>query len=308
VSASYRDIDWYDLADHKIAAAYNEAGERYGAYADGCSGGLFTFDGQYAYGDRAVWNAIDGRLRALAATGARRVRILDLGCGPGTWLRRTIARARELGFERIHGRGLDIADEQIARARTDGAALAGLHGVELAFEVSDICQPLSEADGSVDLCLCLCGVLNHVPAAMRAPLFSEIRRVTKGVFIASVRAIGSTPTIYVDALEAAHAFMQDNRLDKLHVALGNGRHMSFDSHLFSSAELAGMAADWFRVDDLRGLDLFHGRFAEDRRWNPPSAEPSSGLLRELNRLEETYCRDAKFIDHATHLLLVAEPR
>src|SRR5271170_989610 len=39
-------------AEAQIAAAYNEAGYRYGKYADGGGRTLFTFDGRHAYGDR----------------------------------------------------------------------------------------------------------------------------------------------------------------------------------------------------------------------------------------------------------------
>lgn len=294
--------------DETIAAAYNLAGARYAAYADGASGDLFAFDGHYAFGDRATWYVIDKALRQLRADGTRALRLLDLGCGPGLWLRRTVTRAAELGFEHITARGLDLATDQIARARALGGELARRYNVVLRYDVCDICDPIPEPDGSVDLCLCLYGVLNHVPVGHQPQVLGEIARVTRGRFIATVRAIGSTPTIYVDSIAAARDFVQDNREDKMHVALSDGRQLSFDSHLFASAELEELTARWFAIDELRGLDLFHGRFAEDKRFNPPSAEPSAGLLRELEQLEARYCHDPKFIDHATHLLLVARPR
>ncbi len=83
--------------------------------------------------------------------------------------------------------------------------------------------------------------------------------------------------------------------------------ISLDFRLFRVAELQALAALHFELKDLQGLDLFHGRFARDKRWNPANAVPSSRLSRELQRLEEAYWRDATFLDHATHLLLVAAP-
>ncbi|MEI9990621.1 MAG: class I SAM-dependent methyltransferase [Rhizomicrobium sp.] len=287
-----------------IAAAYNQAGDNYLAYADGDARKLYAFAGQYAYGDGRIWEVLFSKLCALRATGKRSLRVLDLGCGPGTWLRRMVTRARAIGFDDIVARGFDIADAQVRRARELSADLAGLPGVALNFEVGDILRPLPEVDGSVDIVLCLCGVLNHLPAAQLPAIMAEIGRVTSGVFISSVRAAGSTPTLYVDAMEHARRFRQDNDADRLDAELDDGRRITLPSHLFGSSELAGLVSPHLKIEDLAGLDLFHGRFADDPRWNAP-ARAEDGFVRELDRLEKSYCRDARFIDHATHLLLIA---
>ena len=52
---------------------------------------------------------------------------------------------------------------------------------------------MPEADRSVDICLCLYGVLNHLPPDDLPAVFGEVARITKGKFIATARAIGSTP-------------------------------------------------------------------------------------------------------------------
>jgi len=292
--------------DPAIAAAYNESGDNYIAYADGDPRQLFVFDGQYAYGDRRIWELLDAKLRALRTSGMQSVRILDLGCGPGTWLRRIVTRARTLGFTSIVARGFDIADGQIRRARELSANLSGLHGVSLTFEIGDIFEPLQEPDASVDLCLCLCGVLNHLPGADLSAVLDEISRVTAGHFITTVRAVGSTPTVYVDAIEHARRFRQDNQTNRLDVEFQNGRRVSLNSHLFSAAELRSLVAAHLDVEDLSGLDLFHGRFANDPRWNPAGWGVNDQFAGELEQLEKNYCRDAEFIDHATHLLLVGK--
>jgi SAM-dependent methyltransferase len=308
LNASRRAVPVSANSDRAIATAYNQAGDEYITYADGNPRLLFAFDGRYGYGDRRIWELLDTRLRALRISGAETVRILDLGCGPGTWLRRIVTRARELGFRHVVARGFDIAEDQIRRAHQLSETLRNRPGVNLRFEIGDICERYPEADGSVDLCLCLCGVLNHLTAPDLRPVLREIGRVTSGDFVTTVRAIGSTPTVYVGAVENARAFRQDNLNNRLEVEFNNGRRISMNSHLFEAAELRTLVAPVFAVKDLFGLDLFHGRFAEDHRWNPRHCKTTDSFRGELDRLEKIYCREAGFIDHATHLLLIATPR
>ncbi len=294
-----------ERSDRAIAAAYNRAGDSYLTYADGDPGQLYAFDSQYAHGDRVIWETLFDKLCAIRATRQRSIRILDLGCGPGTWLRRVVTRARAIGFDKVIARGFDIASDQVRRAQELSADLAAQPGVDITFEVGDIFEPLAEADASVDLTLCLCGVLNHLPAADLAPVFAEIARVTAGYFVTSARTVGSTPSVYIGALAQARRFHQDNRLNRLEVEFQNGRHISLPSHLFSAAELYALVAPYMAIEDIRGLDLFHGRFAGDPRWNP-QCEGSARFVRQLELLEKTYCRDPEFVDHATHLLLVGK--
>ncbi|HEY0266150.1 MAG TPA: class I SAM-dependent methyltransferase, partial [Rhizomicrobium sp.] len=231
-----------------------------------------------------------------------RLRVVDLGCGPGTWLRRVVVRARQIGFCEIVAQGTDIADLQLQRARLLSRGLAELDGVRLSFAHGDLRGPIAMREA--DLCLCLYGVLNHISVAELPEVLARIAAVNQGWFVATVRTAGSTPSVYVDDISAALRFYQDNRLHRLDVEFANGRRTSFPSHLFSRAELARLAAPGFEVDDICGLDLFHGRFAGDPRWNP-AAPPLARLSQELERLEERYCRDPGFIDHATHLLMTA---
>jgi hypothetical protein len=51
---------------------------------------------------------------------------------------------------------------------------------------------------------------------------------------------------------------------------------------------------------LRGLDLFHNRFAPDSRWNPLSLAVDNHFSDELTRLEETYATSSGFMERATH--------
>jgi SAM-dependent methyltransferase len=290
------------------AEAYNQAADDYATYADGTTNELYVFDGSYAYGDRQIWMLLEKKLTALRARGADSVTLLDAGCGPGTWLCRLVARAHALGFARIEARGFDIAQAQIQRARLRAHDISRLPGVSLTYEIGDITRPFSEDDASVDISLCLYAVLNHVPVTVLPAFFAEITRVTTGCFVTTVRAAGSMPTIFVDSLTKARNFVQDHVRDRCEIDMVDGRHIALTSHLFTASELRRIAAPYFEVEDLRGLDLFHNRFALDPRWNPASQTPDRRLRDELALLEEIYARDPQIMDRAAHLLLVAGPR
>lgn len=288
-----------------VAAIYNQAGDDYAAYADGDPTRLFAFDGIHAYADRYVWTLLEAKLVELRASGARSVSILDAGCGPGTWLRRLVTRARALGFTGITARGFDIAQAQVQRARLLARNLSALPGVNFTFDVADLTSPLPESDASVDIALCLYSVLSHLPVASLTDVATEIARVTSGYFITTVRSIGSTPTAFVDSIEKIRRLKQDHVRNRCELELCDGRRTAFGVHLFTASELRGHFASAFEIEDLRGLDLFHSRFAPDPRWNPACLHFGGRLCDELVRLEEVYAVNPEFIDRATHLLLVA---
>ena len=286
-------------------SAYDDVGDKYLAYADGDARQIYAFDGHCSFADRSLWSVLDAKLVALCAAGRQSLNILDAGCGPGTWIRRLVIRARALGFTRIRARGFDMAEAQIRRARHHARGLQGLAGVEIGFDVGDITRPLPEADSSVDLTLCLYAVLNHLKQDELPSVMTEIGRVTSGHFVTTVRAAGSLPTIYVDGIEHARRFQQDNGAERIDVELDDGRRMTFRSRLFTAGELRDVVGAHLDVETLRGLDLFHARFAHDPRWTPAWLADNRGFRDALARLEEQYASNPDFIDHATHLLLVA---
>ena len=109
----------------------------------------------------------------------------------------------------------------------------------------------------------------------------------------------------MDGVKAAKAYHQDNVHGRLEIEFQDGSHTSFPSRLFSAAEIRALASPALKIDDLIGLDLFHGRFANDPEWNPAEAAPDAGFLHALRALESRFSHDPVFIDHATHLLMVA---
>ncbi len=295
-------------ATDDVADIYNQAGDDYVSYADGDPSQPFAFDGMHAYADRCVWAVLEKKLTDLRASGASSVRLLDAGCGPGTWLRRLVIRAHALGFSGITARGFDIAQAQIQRAQLATRNLSSLPGVNLTFDVADLADQLPEADASVDLTLCLYSALSHLPVARLPDISKEIARVTLGYFITTVRPIGSTPTAFVGSIEKVRRLKQDHVRNRCEIDLNDGRHIAFSFHQFTAVELQSYFAGCFEIEDLRGLDLFHSRFMPDSRWNPVSPPGDSQLADELERLEKAYASRTEFMDRATHLLLVARSR
>jgi SAM-dependent methyltransferase len=301
-------LKFRDSTDASVAAAYNEAGADYALYADGDPTDLFAFRGLHAYSDRQIWTLLERKLTDLRATGTDTIKILDAGCGPGTWLRRLVMSAHAMGFTHISARGFDVARAQVQRARLLARDLCGISGVKFTFDVADLADQLPEADASVDLTLCLYSVLSHLPVASLPKISAEFARVTSGHLLITVRAVGSAPTIFIDSIEKARRFRQDNSRNRCEIELRDGRHVCMTLHLFSASELRSNFGDHFEIEDLRGLDLFQNRFAPDLRWNPAYLGNDNRFLEELERLEETYATSPGFIDRATHILLVARHR
>ena len=187
--------------------------------------------------DKAEATLLEAKLTDLRATGASSLSILDAGCGRGTWLRRVVTRAHVLGFSTITARGFDVARAQVQRARLLARDLSEISGVDLTFDVADLAGELPEADASVDLTLCLYSVLSHLPVASLPKVSAEVARVTSGYFIATVRSVGSTPTISVDSIEKARRFQHDYSRDRCEIELSDGRHITFNFHLVAATEL-----------------------------------------------------------------------
>lgn len=293
---------------HAAGAAYSLSGDHYLSYADGDPDRLFSFTSHFAYADARLWTVIASRLRFLRADGRDEVRLLDAGCGPGTWLRRVVTEARRLGFKKIEAVGFDIAEAQIQKAKELTQDIGRLPGVSLNFDVRDLTEPLGEQAHSADLTLCLYCVLNHLPKEKLPAAIAELARVTRGQFITTVRTVGSVPTAFIGSLDHARGFLQDNRQDRFEVELLDGQHLSFPSHLFGAEELRTLMEPRFTIDSLRGLDLFHSRFSPDPRWNPEELPGGDQLVRELARLEARFATHPAFIDRATHLLLIGRPK
>ena len=176
------------------------------------------------------------------------------------------------------------------------------------------CPPATSAgrwpfpDDHFDITLCLYGVLNHLGVAAHPHAAAELARVTLGALFVTARTVGSLPTIYVDELNRARAFHQDNDADWMEVDLADGRHLAFPSHLFTAAGLHALFRPHLATTAMAGLDLFHSPFATHPHWNPRSIAGADLFEEDLCELERRYASDPHFIDRAAHVLLVGEKR
>ena len=287
------------------AHAYDVAGRDYVIYADGDATQPFDFTGSYGFADCEIWRRLDATLMRLAADGRRSITLLDAGCGPGTWLLRMVLRAKELDFEAIDAYGFDISPAMITLAKA-GATSINDPTIQVNFTVNDITAPLPFDAAKFDVSLCLYGVLNHLPVEMHGRVAAELSRVTRDTLFATVRTAGSQPTIYVDRLDRARAFHQDNDADWMEVDLVDGRHLGFTSHLFTSDGLRLLFQEHFAGTVMVGLDVFHSRFAANKHWNPPTLKDQEAFESDLSELEHRYACSPHFIDRAAHILLVGE--
>ena len=296
-------------AADEAGRAYDAVADDYLRYVDGSVEQLFNFDSRYAFADREVWRRIDGALVDLRTQGREHVRILDLGCGPGTWLMRAALHARALGFTAIETRGIDISAELIGMAQRSASRIH-VPGIALDFAVQDLEAALAgETADSCDLILCLYGVLNHLPAVRHAAIADALARVATGHVILTVRAAGSPPSVFVTGIEDTLAYRQDHVHDRLSVDLKDGRHLEFYSHLFTADEARRLFTPRLELRELVGLDLFHSRFKFDPNWHRD--EPVDARFESrLSGLERLCASDPEMIDHAAHILLscTARPR
>lgn len=129
--------------------------------------------------------------------------------------------------------------------------------------------------------------------------------MTSGDLVVSVRSVGSVPSGFVHPIEAIRYLRHDHGRDQCEIELQDHSHSTFPLHLFTADELRMCFEPHFYVEELRGLDLFHTRFAPDIRWNPSHLRTDQRLCDQLAELEEMYATRPEFADRATHILLVA---
>ena len=297
-----------------IASAYDHAGEDYAFYADGeghedpSSG-----DGRFAHGDGIVWDAIRGAIDDLHASGASTLRILDAGCGPGTWLNRVAAYAHRQGGFDIEAVGVDISKGQLEIAHTRVASSNPrdcAQRCKITFLEHDLSDPLPWPDQHFHIVLCNYAVLNHLPRTALPRTIRDLCRVASHCVIVSVRALASPPTGCITGTEQMRDFRQDCGRGELKVLLKDGTEHRLTFNLYSAVTLRAMFAQHAAIADMRALDLFLSRFAADAKWTSNVIDALPGraeVMGKLKELEERLCRLPAWLDHGTHILIVAEP-
>jgi len=291
----------------RTAHAYDHVGDEYACYADGKAG-----TNRFAHGDMILWDAIRRAIDELHCAGVSSLRVLDAGCGPGTWARRIASYANRLGLG-IHAIGFDISERQLEIARNHPENLTEDEPDitrKLEFLYHDLAEPFPWTAHQFHLVLCNYVVLNHLPKSVLPRAIEQLCHVGAYRVIASVRSVGSPPTGCIIGTEKLREYHQDCRRGELAIELKDGSKHLLTFNIYSAETLRSLFAPHGIVLDLRAIDIFHTRFAPDMNW---TGELVSGLpgrkeiMTKLKEIEESLCRQPGWIDHGTHVLIVAQP-
>lgn len=293
-----------------VASAYNHVGADYGRYADGDAPNVSSAGrNRFEHADAIVWKAIQAAIEEAAASGVGTLRVLDAGCGPGTWLNRIAAHANALGLA-VEGIGIDIADAQLAIARKDARILHADGKRTLTYLQHDLANPLPWPDREFHLVLCNYVVLNHLAPNVLPRAVRELCRVASRRIIATVRGLASPATGCITGTEKVRDYHQDCQRGELALVLEDGSEHRLTFNLFSAETLKALFAEHGEILELRAIDLFASRFAPDAKWTGhlvPGVVGRDEVMLKLRDIEETLCRLPGWIDHGTHVLIVAEP-
>ena len=300
----------------RAARAYNHVGDDYSRYADGDAGidqsTLSAY--RFAHADTIVWKALQAALDELRQSGITSARVLDAGCGPGLWSKRIADYSRQIGLC-ASVVGFDISSTQLEIARHEGRRyLDGLsNGAKpaLDFQEQDLSKPLPWDDGHFHLVLCNYTVLNHLTLHSLPLAIAELCRVSTGRLIATLRAVGSTPTVCVTGMEHVREYRHDPGRSNLSFTLNDGSQHALPFKLYSAQALDGLFSPHADVVDVRAVDLFVSRFAADKNWTSSLLDclpDRPAVIEKLKEMEESLCRLPGWIDHGTHVLVVAKAR
>jgi SAM-dependent methyltransferase len=301
------------IKSRAVANAYNHVGGEYGSYADGeeLENPSKIAANRYAHGDAIVWETVCRTIDELRSIGVSTLRILDAGCGPGTWIRRIANFAYQVGLG-IDAVGVDVSGRQLEIARKQVAKFQGRHstgGQRVTFRIGDLADPLPWPDGHFHIVLCNY-VLNHLPKDALPRVTEELCRVARYRVITTVRALGGPPTACIVGTEKMREYRYDCGCGELWLTLKDGTQHRLIFNLYSAEMLKSMFAPHATLEELRALDLFLHRFALDLKWTASLVASLPGreeVVRELKEIEDRLCRRVGWIDHGTHILIVARP-
>jgi SAM-dependent methyltransferase len=178
------------------------------------------------------------------------------------------------------------------------------------FLIHDLADPLPWPDRHFHLVLCNYAVLNHLPKDAVSGAIAELCRVATFRVVVTLRALAGPPTGCIVGLEELRDYREDCRLGRLVLQLKDGSEHALTFNLYSADTLKRLFARHASIVDIRAVDLFVSRFAPDARWTGILVDELPGrqeVVHWLKEIEEPLCRLRGWIDHGTHVLIVAEP-
>ncbi len=134
-------------------------------------------------------------------------------------------------------------------------------------------------------------------------------RVSTGRLIATLRAVGSTPTVCVTGMEHVREYRHDPSRSNLIFTLNDGSQHALPFKMYSAQALEALFSPHADVVDVRAIDLFVSRFAADKNWTSSLLDGLADrpeVVEKLKEMEEGLCRLPGWIDHGTHVLVVTK--
>jgi hypothetical protein len=128
--------------------------------------------------------------------------------------------------------------------------------------------------------------------------------------VTTLRALASPPTACIVGTEQVRELREDCGRGQLTLVLKDGSRHVLTFNLYSAETLAALFAPHAAIVDLRAIDLFVSRFASGANWTEVLVNRLAGrqqVIERLKELEESLCRLPGWVDHGTHVLLVARP-
>jgi SAM-dependent methyltransferase len=301
-------------APDTVAHAYDHVGDAYTRYADGeGADDPASAAVRSVHADTIVWQTLRTAIGELREQGVSRLRVLDAGCGPGTWLTRIAADAHRQGLD-VDGVGFDISAGQLAIARERASSMlarsTGPGRPRLEFLEYSLTERLPWPDDHFHMVLCNFAVLNHLPRASLPGAIGELCRVASDRVVATLRALASPPTACIVGPEQVYDLQEDCARGELAVTLKDGTRHVLTFNLYSADTLRALFASEATILDLRAVDLFVSRFSPDASWTEVLVNRLVGrpeVVQRLKELEEPLCRLPGWIDHGTHVLIAARP-
>ena len=112
-------------------------------------------------------------------------------------------------------------------------------------------------------------------------------------------------------MEHVREYCHDPSRSNLTFTLNDGSQYALPFKIYSAQALEGLFSPHADVLDVRAIDLFVSRFTADKNWTSSLLDglpERPAVVEKLKEMEESLCRLPGWIDHGTHVLVVAKAR